>query len=114
MNKNIFLFIAVLSLLISQPSFLFSETTKGFQGEISMIDLNAETFQVASGDSAAEKEKGVNLIVMPDTQFKGASALSEFRIGDEVSVEAQLNEETQLWEARSIALVKVKIGETAI
>lgn len=110
--KNHLSLVLVFSLFFFQVG-VFAETA-GFNGEITTLDSTSGSFQIAKGDTPEEREKGVNLIVLKDTVYNGIGSLNELRVGDEVAVEAQINDKTKLWEARSVNLVKVKIRDTAL
>lgn len=108
-RQNIFRILWILLFLSSFLARGFTETAladiKELEGEIVKMDSASGTFQIA--------QSPIQITVSPATQFSGADSLSEFRVGDEVLVEAQLNKKTNLWEARSVALTKVKIHQPA-
>ncbi len=113
MRNKCLILILTFSIFMFQTG-AFAATTKGFKGAITVIDSASQSFQISNGDSVSEKEKNVNILVVSDTLFNGVSSLDELRPGDEVSVEAVPQEKSELWEARSISLVKVKIRDTAL
>ncbi len=112
MKRNRSIFILILSFLIMFQANAFADA-KAMKGELISIDPVSYSFQIASGETVEEKEKGAHVVVVKDTLFNGIASLTDLRQGDEVAVEAELNKDTNIWEARSVSLVKVKIRDTA-
>jgi len=92
----------------------FSAYAELVQGEVVSLDLNAQSFMLARSDPAtgAADAEGINVLVRPDTEFKGIAGLSELREGDEVWTELEININNGTWEAGSVSIDKVKIQDT--
>ncbi|GEM_PF-3623651 len=113
MKKSLLMLVLILSFLSFQTISFGKEMIKGIQGELTAVNVEAASLQILPEDQTDKKEN-INVIVLKDTQFNGFDSLTELKIGDEVSAELQRNEKTGLWEARSIAITKVKLRDTVL
>ena len=80
-----------------------------FKGEITKDGDDKQFFKLAYEDSHVKKE--LQIWVTTEIKFMGLSTLTEVVNGDEVTVTAQLNTESNRWEADSVEISKVMIRD---
>jgi|GEM_PF-1805485 len=98
-------FLVMLAALFPAP--LCADVIKG---EIIAVGEDARSFDLKADEESGQKED-LKVWLLTETRFKGLSALSELKKGDEVAVQAQHNTSNNRWEADEVELTKVSIGD---
>ena len=73
-----------------------------FDGEVQKIDAKAGTFTLSEIDPITDTEEKVEVLVNEATVFAGVASLKDIRKNDNVTVEAQYDEPTDVWKAVSV------------
>jgi hypothetical protein len=100
MNKLVATAYALMLGLILFALPVYAETLKG---EVKEISSQANYIKLHWTDPKSGKTEEIKVTVAPSTQFNGAKSLGEFRVGDEVIVEADHDVFTRQWKAKMIA-----------
>ncbi len=73
-----------------------------FDGEVQKIDAKVGTFTLSEIDPITDAEERIEILVSDATVFLGVSSLKDIRANDNVTVEAQYDEPTDVWKAVSV------------
>ena len=92
-------FAMFLILLLSLGTILRAEW---FDGEVQKVDAEAGTFTISEIDPITDVEEKEEILVSDATVFAGVASLKEIRPNDNVTVEAQYDEPTDVWKAVSV------------
>ena len=89
----------LLILLLSSGTLLRAEW---FDGEVQKVDAKANTFTISEIDPITDVEEKEEILVSSATVFSGVASLKDIRPNDNVTVEAQYDEPTDVWKAVSV------------
>lgn len=97
--KKYFIVAFTFSLLTLGAGASFAEW---FDGEVQKIDAKARTITISEIDPITETEEKEEILVTDATLFTGVKSLTDIRANDNVTVEAQYDELTDVWKAVSV------------
>ena len=97
------IFAALLVLVFLCPLALHAEW---FDGEVQKIDLKAKTITISEIDPITDTEEKKEILVDQTTVFSGVTSLKDIRENDNVTVEAQYDEPTDVWKSLSIEVAE--------
>lgn len=92
-------FLSVLIFLSGPYAATFAEW---FDGEVSKVDAAAGTFTISEIDPITDIEEKEEILVSDATVFTGVASLKDIRQNDNVTVEAQYDDPTDVWKAVSV------------
>ncbi len=84
-----------------------------FDGEVQKIDAKVGTFTLSEIDPITDAEERIEILVSDATVFLGVSSLKDIRANDNVTVEAQYDEPTDVWKAVSVEVAGAGAGDRA-
>ena len=84
-----------------------------FQGEVKSVAAQVNQILMIRKDPAVASAEARECRVQTsgETKLENFASLEDLRAGDEVDVNADWNEEQNLWQAKSLSVAKVKIEE---
>ena len=100
--KRIIAFL-VFALLLFFPVVLRAEW---FDGEVQKVDAKAKTITISEIDPITETEEKEEILVDQATVFSGVTSLKDIRKNDNVTIEAQYDEPTDVWKALSVEVAE--------
>lgn len=97
----------VLSLLLALVlPFSFALRAEWFDGEVQKIDVKARTITISEIDPITDTEEKEEILVDDATVFSGVNSLNEIRKNDNVTIEAQYDESSDVWKAISLEVAE--------
>ncbi len=97
----------ILSLVLAlMMSFSGALRAEWFDGEVQKIDVKARTITISEIDPITEAEEKEEILVDDATVFSGVSSLKEIRKNDNVTIEAQYDETSDVWKAISLEVAE--------
>lgn len=77
-----------------------------FDGEVQKTDAQARTITISEIDPITETEEKEEILVDNATIFSGVASLQEIRKNDDVTIEAQYDESSDVWRAISVEVAE--------
>ena len=77
-----------------------------FDGEVQKVDFKAQTITISEIDPITETEEKEEILVDQATVFSGVTSLKDIRKNDNVTIEAQYDEPTDVWKALSVEVAE--------
>lgn len=77
-----------------------------FDGEVQKIDAKAKTITISEIDPITDTDEKKEILVQDTTVFSGVKTLKDIRVDDNVTVEAQYDEPTDVWKAISVEVAE--------
>ena len=92
--------------LILMLSFSLPLRAEWFDGEVQKVDSNAKTITLSEIDPITDTEEKKEILVDKATVFSGVKALKDIRENDDVTIEAQYDEPSDVWKALSVEVAE--------
>lgn len=73
-----------------------------FDGEVQKVDVKTGTFTISEIDPITDIEEKDEILVSGATVFSGVASLKDIQPNDNVTVEVQYDEPTDVWKALSV------------
>jgi hypothetical protein len=97
----------ILSLVLALTmSFSVALRAEWFDGEVQKIDTKSRTITISEIDPITETEEKEEILLDDATVFSGVSSLKEIRKNDNVTIEAQYDESSDVWKAISVEVAE--------
>lgn len=77
-----------------------------FDGDVQEVDLKDKTITLSEIDPITDAEEKKEILVGEATVFSGVATLKEIRKNDNVTVEAQYDDEADAWKAVSVEVAE--------
>ncbi|MFA5159859.1 MAG: hypothetical protein WC484_05070 [Candidatus Omnitrophota bacterium] len=89
-------------------TFLFSMPLRAewFDGEVQKIDTKAKTITLSEIDPITDTEEKKEILIDKATVFSGVTSLKDIRENDDVTIEAQYDEPSDVWKALSVEVAE--------
>lgn len=87
-------------------AFSVSLQAEWFDGEVQKIDAKAGTITISEIDPITDIEEKEEILVGGATVFLGVKSLTDIRVNDNVTIEAQYDEPTDVWKAVSVEVAE--------
>lgn len=82
---------------------VWAETVKG---TVNKVDTAANTVEISKTDEATGAVEAVVIAVDPNTGYVGCAKLEEIKEGNNVTIEAELDEAGVGWTAKSVEVIQ--------
>ncbi|MFA5168146.1 MAG: hypothetical protein WC530_06420 [Candidatus Omnitrophota bacterium] len=77
-----------------------------FDGEVQKIDAKAKTITISEIDPITDTEEKKEILVDETTVFSGVTSLKDIHKNDDVTIEAQYDDPTDVWKALSVEVAE--------
>ena len=91
----------ILALSFSRPL-----CAEWFDGEVQKVDAKAKTLTISEIDPITDTEDKKEVLVDKATVFSGVTSLKDIRENDDVTIEAQYDEPSDVWKALSVEVAE--------
>ena len=86
--------------------FSFMLHAEWFDGEVQKIDAKARTITISEIDPITDTEEKKEVLIDQATVFSGVKSLKDIRENDNVTIEAQYDEPSDVWKALSVEVAE--------
>ena len=87
-------------------SFSMTLSAEWFDGEVQKTDVKAKTITISDIDPITDVEEKKEILTDEATVFSGVTSLKDIRKDDNVTIEAQYDEPTDVWKALSVEVAE--------
>lgn len=77
-----------------------------FDGEVQKVDVKDKTIMISEIDPITDTEEKKEVLTDDATVFLGVASLKDVRENDNVTIEAQYDEPTDVWKALSVEVAE--------
>ena len=77
-----------------------------FDGEVQKIDAKAKTITLSEIDPITDAEEKKEVLIDSATVFSGVTSFKDIRENDNVTIEAEYDEPTDVWKALSVEVAE--------
>ncbi len=99
--KKTFILVLMFLLLTVYPC-----SAEWFDGEVQKIDAKAKTITISEIDPITDTEEKKEVLIDEATVFSGVTSLKDVRENDDVTIEAQYDEPSDVWKAISVEVAE--------
>ena len=77
-----------------------------FDGDVQEVDLKDQTITLSEVDPITEAEEKKEILITGATLFSGVGELKDIRKNDNVTIEAQYDDDADVWKAVSVEVAE--------